>query len=197
VRGRPCPEPTRLSGGVAMKRNVSWVDVDGRIWKYEFHDYMRVVAQARHVFRAVQRIIDECAKGHGIEPLEHQAMIQIYGAAESKLPIGQLAKRLNIVPALASRLVQQLEDRGFARRIRSTTDRRATYVSLTSKGVSILLSIVEVAHDEVGYFRARSSEEQRRATHEVTAFYIGSLHRKTSNERPAAGRTSRKRAKAR
>ena len=172
-----------------MKRNVSWVDVDGRVWKYEFHDYMRVVAQARHVFRAVQRIIDE--------PLEHQAMIQIYGANERKLPIGQLAKRLNVVPALASRLVQQLEDRGFARRVRSTTDRRATYVSLTSKGVAILLSIVEVAHDEVGYFRARSTEEQRRATHEITAFYIGSLQGKTPNDRPAPRRTSRKRAKAR
>lgn len=44
--------------------------------------------------RRVQRIIDECVRKHGVEPLEDQAMVQIYGSL-SERPIGQLADRLD------------------------------------------------------------------------------------------------------
>jgi DNA-binding MarR family transcriptional regulator len=162
-------------------RRVSWLDVDRRTRDYSFHDYMRIVAHARYVFRKVQRIIDECARGHGVEPLEHQAMIQIYGAPEQRLPIGRLADRLDIVSALASRLVQQLESRSLVRRARSASDRRATFVSLTPRGLDTLRSVVEDLHSEVEYFRLKSNDEQRRATHEITAFYVGSLLAKGSN----------------
>jgi hypothetical protein len=37
-------------------RRVSWLDVDRRTRDYSFHDYMRIVAHARHIFRKVQRI---------------------------------------------------------------------------------------------------------------------------------------------
>jgi hypothetical protein len=39
-------------------RLVSWLDVDRRTRDYSFHDYMRIVAHARYVFRKVQRIIE-------------------------------------------------------------------------------------------------------------------------------------------
>jgi hypothetical protein len=39
-------------------RRVSWLDVDRRTRDYSFHDYMRIVAHARYVFRKVQRIIE-------------------------------------------------------------------------------------------------------------------------------------------
>jgi DNA-binding MarR family transcriptional regulator len=173
-------------------RRVSWLDVDRRTRDYSFHDYMRIVAHARYVFRRVQRIIDECARGHGVEPLEHQAMIQIYGAAEQRLPIGRLAERLDIVSALASRLVQQLEGRALVRRTRSASDRRATFVSLTPKGLDMLRSVVEDLHSEVEYFRLKSNAEERKATHEITAFYVGSLGVKgsDSSSRKARGRAA-------
>jgi len=111
---------------------VSWLNIDGQIRRYGFDCYMEVVADARYVFRTVQRIIDECARGHGLDSLEYQVMIQIYGASERRLPIVQLAERLNIVAALRSRLVHQLESRFLVRRVRSASDRRATYVGLTA-----------------------------------------------------------------
>jgi MarR family 2-MHQ and catechol resistance regulon transcriptional repressor len=154
---------------------VSWSDIDGQIRRYGFDRYMEVVADARYVFRTVQRIIDECARGHGLDSLEYQAMIQIYGASERRLPIGRLAERLNIVAALGSRLVQQLESRSLVRRVRSASDRRATYISLTAKGRAMLRSNVEIAHHEVENFRNRRTDEERQAAHEITAFYVGSL----------------------
>lgn len=154
---------------------ISWLDVDRKSRDYNFHEYMQIVAHARYVFRTVQRLIDNCAKNHGVEPLEHQAMIQIYGASEQRLPIGRLAERLDIDSALASRLVQQLESRHFVRRTRSNEDKRAIYVSLTREGVKKIRAVVDAAHTEVEFFRLVSDEIQRRATHEIAAFYVGSL----------------------
>lgn len=162
------------------KRFVEWTDTDRQVWSYEFHDYMQIVAQARYVIRKVQRIIDECVRSNGLEPLEHQALIQIYGAADHKLPIGHLAERLDIVSALASRLVQQLEGRGLVRRTPSLRDRRATYVGTTPKGVARLYAIVEDVHHEVGYFRSKLTPPERQAAHEIVAFYVGSLRQAAS-----------------
>ena len=128
----------------------------------------------RFVFRTVQRIIDECARTWR-RPLEYQALLQIFGAAEQRLPIGHLAERLNIVSALASRLVQQLEARGLVARTRSQKDRRATYVSATKKGENLLRSAFDDVHDEVNYFRLKVTDEQRKAAHEIASFYVGSL----------------------
>lgn len=163
------------SGKETAERIVHWVDTNRQVRAYKFHDYMAIVAQARYVIRKVQRIIDDCVRSHGLEPLEHQALIQIYGAPERKLPIGHLAERLDIVSALASRLVQQLESAGLARRTPSPKDRRATYVSATSKGVARLYAIVQVVHQEMADFRSGLTPELRRSALEIMAFYVGSL----------------------
>src|SRR4051812_30693892 len=128
------------------RRAIQWSDTDQRVHAYDFDLYMGHVARARYVIRKVQRIIDECAKRHGLEPLEHQALIQIHGAAERRLPVGQLAERLDIVPTFTSRLVQQLEAAGLVTRARSETDRRGTVVSATEEGIRRLFAIVEDVH---------------------------------------------------
>ena len=162
------------------KQSIAWLDVDQKSRSYEIRDYMRIVAEARYVFRTVQRIIDECAKDHGIEPLEYQALLQIFGTSEQNLPVGHLAGRLNIVSALASRIVQQLECRGLVARTRSEEDRRTTYVSATKRGEALIRSVFDDVHEEVDYFRSKATERQRHAAHEITAFYVGSLGKAAS-----------------
>ena len=159
----------------ASSGRISWLDVDRKSRDYNFHEYMQIVAHGRYVFRTVQRLIDNCAKSRGVEPLEHQAMVQIYGASEQKLPIGRLAERLDIASALGSRLVQRLESRHLVCRTRSSEDKRAIYVSLTREGVKQVRAIVDDVHTEVEFFRLVSDEAQRRAAHELVAFYVGSL----------------------
>jgi DNA-binding MarR family transcriptional regulator len=170
-------------------RGISWRDIDGQNHDYAFDDYMRVVADARYIFRTAQRLADDSARAHSVDPLEHQAMIQVYGAAEQKLAVGKLAQRLDIVPALASRLVQQLQSRGLVLRSRSSVDRRATYVSLTKKGLQTLRRVVENAHMEIGYFRQKATEEQRNATHEIAALYVGSIERRKAGATPPKSNT--------
>ena len=55
------------------------------------HDYFVDVAEARYVLRRVFRIAEEQAKAAGLEPLTHQALIQIYGSPERRLRVNGLA----------------------------------------------------------------------------------------------------------
>jgi len=45
-----------------------------------FEEYFHGVSEARYVIRKVFRIVDDQAKQAGLEPLEHQALIQIFGS---------------------------------------------------------------------------------------------------------------------
>ncbi|OVZ57268.1 hypothetical protein CDO44_19435 [Pigmentiphaga sp. NML080357] len=164
----------RVSPEKSGLRFVKWVDTNHGFHSYEFHDYMQNVASARYVIRRVQRIIDDCVRKHGLEPLEQQALVQIYGSPDQRLPIGQVAERLDISSsALASRLVTKLEDSGYVRRVPSEEDRRATWACVTPAGVEILHAIVEDLHREVQYFHGKLSETDQRAAMEIFAFYAG------------------------
>jgi len=164
----------RVSPEKSGLRFVKWVDTNHGFHSYEFHDYMQNVASARYVIRRVQRIIDDCVRKHGLEPLEQQALVQIYGSPDQRLPIGQVAERLDISSsALASRLVTKLEDSGYVRRVPSEEDRRATWACVTPAGVEILHAIVEDLHKEVQYFHGKLSETDQRAAMEIFAFYAG------------------------
>lgn len=154
-------------------REISWIDIDRQVHAYDFTDYMQKVARARHVVRKVYMIIDECARDRGLASLEHQALIQIFGAAGGELSVGQLAQRLNIVAGLASRLVRRLQDEGLIRSSKSARDRRAMLLSATQAGEQRLFEIGEEAHERVAEFRLSISEEERQAAHEIMAFYVG------------------------
>src|SRR5215831_10315099 len=75
--------------------------------------YFRGVAQARYVLRKVFRLVEEEAKRAGVDPLAHQALIQIYGSADGALKVKDVAERLDITPAFASSLVKTLAGRGL------------------------------------------------------------------------------------
>src|SRR3954471_6264097 len=96
--------------------------------------YFRGVAQARYVLRKVFRLVEEEAKRAGIDPLAHQALIQIYGSAAAALKVKDVAERLDITPAFASSLVKTLVTRGFLATKRDKNDSRVTWVQVTKEG---------------------------------------------------------------
>ena len=139
---------------------------------HEFHDYMRGIAEARSVLRRVLRIIDDQAKAADLEPLQHQLLIQVFGA-DGPVRVNDLAERLDIAPAFASRLVGQLEERGYVGRERSERDRRISHVVATEAGVDILREIDRNVHVHVSYFHQQLTPVQRTATLGVVAFLVG------------------------
>ncbi len=137
------------------------------------HRYFEGVASARYVLRKVFRLVEEQAKLAGIDPLEHQALIQVYGSPDMRLRVKDVAEKLDIVAALASNVLKSLEQRGYVIRVRSETDQRAMLVSVTARGIRLLHRIDEQVHDHVDYFTRQLSQETREAAISILMFYIG------------------------
>jgi DNA-binding MarR family transcriptional regulator len=137
------------------------------------HHYFEGVAEARYVLRKVFRIIEEQAKLAGLDPLAHQALIQIYGSPSMQLRVKDVAERLDIVAALASSIVKSLEGMGYVARLRSEHDQRTTLVAVTPQGRKLLHCIDEQVHMHVDYFTRQLSQEARETALSIMMFYIG------------------------
>lgn len=134
--------------------------------------YFQAVATARYVIRKVLRIVDEAARESGFDPLVHQALIQIFGSAEP-LTIGQLAERLDIVPAFTSRIIRDLEASGLVERRRVDRDRRVIRVVATKAAAPVLAEINERVELHANVFHRQLSDDEREAALVVFAFFVG------------------------
>ena len=137
-----------------------------------FEAYFHGVAEARYVIRKVFRIVDEQAKQAGLEPLEHQTLIQVFGSPKP-LRVIEIAERLDIPPAFASRLAIGLEEKGLVTRSRSGEDRRSTHVEATDAARDVLAGIDQVVGMHVDYFQRQLSEAERASALGIFAFYVG------------------------
>ncbi len=135
-------------------------------------EYFHGIAEARYVVRKIFRVVDDQAKAVGLEPLEHQALIQVFGARKPMRVI-DLSERLDIAAAFASRLAKQLEDRDLVIRSASTVDRRSKYLAATPRARELLAEIDENVHLHVDYFQRQLSDQERVAALGIFAFYLG------------------------
>ncbi len=138
-----------------------------------FDEAVGGIAQARYAIRKVLRIVDDQARNAGIDPLHHQALIQIHGSENRLLHVTALADRLDVPAALASRLVSTLEKRDLVRRQRSTADLRMIEVHVTESGVELLRAIYAAIGRELGHFSLELSESDKLAALGIMAKYVG------------------------
>jgi DNA-binding MarR family transcriptional regulator len=135
--------------------------------------YFHGVADARFVIRKVFRIVDERAKNHGLDPLEHQALIQIYGARDGDVRVGTVADRLDISSAFASKIVKALVTKGLVVLSDDAHDQRVTNVATTAAGTALLVEIDADVRVHVGFFTRGLTTEQKDAALSIFAFYVG------------------------
>ncbi len=135
--------------------------------------YVQAVATARYVIRKVIRIVEDAARDHGFDPLAHQALIQIFGVMDEPLTVSQLAERLDVVPAFASRLIRDLEVRGLVERQRTDQDKRMTRVVATAKVGPVLAEINDQVEAHTALFHRQLTDDQRQAALVVLAFFVG------------------------
>ena len=136
--------------------------------------YFHGVADARFVIRRVFRIVDERAKNHDLDPLVHQALIQIYGLREGDVRVGTVAERLDIPPAFASKLVKALALKGLVSAQPSPHDQRVSHLSVTPAGAMLLAEIDADVRVHVDFFTRALTPEQKNAALSIFAFYVGS-----------------------
>jgi DNA-binding MarR family transcriptional regulator len=137
------------------------------------HTYFMGVAEARYVLRKAFRIVEEQAKAAGIDPLAHQALIQVYGSPQMQLQVNQIASRLDIPPAFASALVRTLVEKDLATRRRDDQDQRVAYVAVTESGKELLHSIDENVQFHVDYFAGQLTPDERESALSILMFYVG------------------------
>lgn len=137
------------------------------------HAYFVGVAEARYVLRKVFRIVEDEAKKYGIEPLAHQALIQIYGSENMALQVNQVAARLDITPSFASSMVRALVEKELVVRLRDENDQRVTHVAISKTGQEVMDAIDENVKVHVDYFLGQVSVEQRESALSILMFYVG------------------------
>ncbi|TNC26511.1 MarR family winged helix-turn-helix transcriptional regulator [Amycolatopsis alkalitolerans] len=158
----------------AMRAYTQWADISDAKRTREFQAYVKNIADARYVTRKVLRIVDEQAKAHGLEPLLHQALLQVYGANKANgITVSSLAARLDVAAAFASRMVRRLEEMGLVRREPSTEDKRATIVVATEAAAEKLAAIDNDVHHHVAYLQHQLREDERLSALSIFAFYVG------------------------
>ncbi len=156
-----------------MEALAEWVAAEDGSRAEKFDGYVYGIAQARYVIRKVFRMVDDEARKRGLEPLQHQALLQTFGSGAGPLTVSGLAERLDIVPALASRLTKELQKRGLVTRREHATDRRVTVLEVTPEGLELLREIDNAVHVHVEYFQSQLTDHQRQAALVIMAFYIG------------------------
>ncbi len=122
----------------------------------------------------VFRLVEEEARRAGLDPLAHQALIQIYGSETGALKVREVAERLDITPAFASTLVQALADRGFVLRSRDGDDQRVMWIKITGKGRSMLLPDRRAGAGRMWIISPEAiSESRTEAAISILMFYAG------------------------
>ena len=97
------------------------------------------LANFRYEIRRFLNFSEQAARGAGIEPHQHQALLVIKGLPRDQKPtVGLLAERLQIRHHSAVELSDRLEAQGLIRRSRSEADRREVLLALTSRGEKLL-----------------------------------------------------------
>lgn len=66
--------------------------------------------------------------------LSLRQLAALHAISEQETTLGEIAKKLNVTPAVVTGLVDRLERRGYVRRVASTVDRRRVLIELTSSG---------------------------------------------------------------
>lgn len=156
-----------------MATLTAWASTEEGLRSEQFDGYVYGIAQARYVIRKVFRIVDDEAKKRGIDPLEHQALLQIFGAGPDLLTVSGLAERLDVASALASRVVRILGEKNLVARRDDASDRRVTKLAVTPEGGDLLRAIDEAVHVHVDYFQSQLTDDQRLAALAIFSFYVG------------------------
>ena len=127
---------------------------------------------------------EDTALKRGIKCLTHTELHLIEAIGEESLTMNELADRVGITMGTATVAVSKLTEKGFIARVRSNSDRRKVYVSLTDKGSTaltyhnnyhkmIMSSITEnIADKDLSHFI------------EIFELILGALQEKTDYFRP-------------
>jgi DNA-binding MarR family transcriptional regulator len=109
-----------------------------------------MLASFRHALRRFLSFSEEAARGVGLTPQQHQALLAIKGSpAPGEATVGDLAEALQIKHHSAVGLVDRLVEQDLAARVPAAGDRRQVLVTLTAHGLGLLAELTSVHRHEL------------------------------------------------
>jgi len=110
------------------------------------NDDYRALAEFRFELRKFLNFTKERARGLGLAPVQHQALLAIRGAPGQRLSVGELGRVMLLQPHSASELASRLVSKGLLARTEGN-DGRERLLTITPKGMECL-STLSLAHRE-------------------------------------------------
>jgi DNA-binding MarR family transcriptional regulator len=107
---------------------------------------IRALAEFRHRLREFLHFSETAAEQAGLQPQQHQLLLQIAGAPEgTAVTVGYVAGQLGLKPNSAVELCGRCEQAGFITREHDELDRRCVLLAVSARGLS-LLHTLSIAH---------------------------------------------------
>ena len=128
----------------------------------------RVISALRRIIRAVDLHSHHLVERHGVTGPQLVALQEL--ARLGRVPVGALARRVQVSHPTMTGILDRLHKRGLVQRTRDTVDRRRTTVTVTEQGLTLLRSAPSPLQDR---FRAEFAKlEEWEQTH-----MLGTLQR--------------------
>jgi DNA-binding MarR family transcriptional regulator len=100
---------------------------------------LQILAEFRYELRKFLHFSETCATQTGLQPQQHQLLLQVAGAPAETLPtISYVADRLGLRHHTAVELSKRCEEAGLVERTRDEIDHRRVILKLTASGQTIL-----------------------------------------------------------
>jgi DNA-binding MarR family transcriptional regulator len=102
-------------------------------------DRLRLLAEFRYRLRMFLQFSEAAAQRSGLQPQQHQLLLQIAGAPEGVVvTVGYVAERLGLRHNTAVELCNRCEVAGLIARRQDESDRRCVHLEVTRKGSETL-----------------------------------------------------------
>jgi len=102
-------------------------------------DEIQLLAKFRAEIRHFLRFSEKAASAAGMEPQQHQLLLQIAGIPDGILPtVSQIAEAMSLEHHTAVELSKRCEAAGLVRRTPDLNDRRCVILELTAQGENAL-----------------------------------------------------------
>jgi DNA-binding MarR family transcriptional regulator len=122
--------------------------------------------------RRVRRSYAEALAQWHVTPSQSRALRVLASSREGMRP-SVLAEELRIAPRSATEVADALVERGWVERAPDPTDRRATILTLTAAGFSLVARIDEVRREASERVLDVLPAAQRRTLHEILTVVVG------------------------
>jgi DNA-binding MarR family transcriptional regulator len=95
---------------------------------------LEAMTALRATARLTHQLMDRWAEKHGLSEGRLHVISTLASVPEHRLPLGELAERLDVTPRNITGLIDHLERDGLVERVDEPDDRRLTYARLTAAG---------------------------------------------------------------